>query len=307
MKTSDEKRSNVTTFKDTDKDKVYKMEIVWSNVVRFTLLHLMAMGGIYYASFVQQSTLWWHFCYYFVSALGITAGAHRLWSHRSYKANLPLRVLLVCLGSMAYENSIFEWVRDHRVHHKYTDTNADPHNSTRGFFFSHIGWLLVRKHPEVIAKGRALPLDDVRRDPVVMFQHRHKYAFMTVFTFLLPTVVPCALWGEGFMASYMLCVLRYCLVLHATWAVNSFAHMFGDRPYDKNINPSENPLVAIFAAGEGFHNFHHVFPCDYSTSEYGLRLNLTTLFIQAMSRLGWAWDLRKMSPGTVEARKKRTG
>ncbi len=70
------------------------------------------------------------------------------------------------------QNSIFEWVRDHRVHHKYTDTDADPHNSTRGFFFSHIGWLLVHKHPEVIAKGRALPLDDVRRDSVVMFQHR---------------------------------------------------------------------------------------------------------------------------------------
>ena len=75
---------------------------------------------------------------------------------------------------------------DHRVHHKYTDTNADPHNSTRGFFFSHMGWLLVKKHPDVIRKGKALSFDDLRNDPIIMFQHRHKYLFMAVFTFGLP-------------------------------------------------------------------------------------------------------------------------
>ena len=89
-------------------------------------------------------------------------------------------------SSLRTQNSLFEWVRDHRVHHKYTDTNADPHNALRGFFFSHVGWLLVKKHPDVAAKGKQLNFDDIYADKVVMFQHKYKFAFMAVFTFGIP-------------------------------------------------------------------------------------------------------------------------
>lgn len=71
------------------------------------------------------------------------------------------------------QNDIFEWARDHRVHHKYSETDADPHNALRGFFFSHIGWLMVRKHPDVIEKGRKLELSDLKADKVVMFQRKY--------------------------------------------------------------------------------------------------------------------------------------
>lgn len=70
------------------------------------------------------------------------------------------------------QNDIYEWARDHRVHHKYSETDADPHNAVRGFFFSHVGWLLVRKHPDVIEKGGRLELSDLKADKVVMFQRR---------------------------------------------------------------------------------------------------------------------------------------
>lgn len=70
------------------------------------------------------------------------------------------------------QNSIYDWVRDHRVHHKYSETNADPHNAKRGFFFAHIGWLLVRKHPDVLNKGRQISLLDLVEDKVVMFQKK---------------------------------------------------------------------------------------------------------------------------------------
>lgn len=300
----DNQTSRHETDKKTDE---YKMQIVWQNIIRFTILHIIGLFGVYQCLYTSLPSLLFHLGYYLTSAIGITAGAHRLWSHRSYKANLPLRIMLACMGSMAYENSIFEWARDHRVHHKFTDTDADPHNSSRGFFFSHIGWLLVRKHPDVITKGRLLSLDDLYQDKVVMFQHRHKYSFMMIFTFILPTIIPMLLWNENFWTSYTICILRYVAVLHATWAVNSFAHMFGSKPYDKSINPSENPFVALIAAGEGFHNFHHVFPYDYSTSEYGLKLNPTTWFINTMKTLNWASDLKKVTPTTLAARKERTG
>jgi fatty-acid desaturase len=104
--------------------------------------------------------------------LGITAGAHRLWAHRTYKAKLPLRILLMLAQTFALQNDIHEWVRDHRVHHKFTDTDADPHNSTRGFFFSHMGWLMVKKHKDVFIKGKTVDMSDVASDPVVRFQRK---------------------------------------------------------------------------------------------------------------------------------------
>lgn len=108
----------------------------------------------------------------FFSGIGITAGVHRLWSHRAYKARLPLRIFLMLCQSLAFQNSIYEWTRDHRVHHKFTDTNADPHNSRRGFFFAHMGWLMCKKHPDVKEKGKQIDMSDLEADPVVMFQKK---------------------------------------------------------------------------------------------------------------------------------------
>ncbi len=70
------------------------------------------------------------------------------------------------------QNDIYEWARDHRVHHKYSETDADPHNATRGFFFSHVGWLLVKKHPDVLNKGKTIDLSDLWADPIIRFQRR---------------------------------------------------------------------------------------------------------------------------------------
>lgn len=108
----------------------------------------------------------------FVNTQGITSGAHRLWAHRAYKAKLPLRIFLCICQTIALQNHIYEWVRDHRVHHKFTETDADPHNAARGFFFSHIGWLLVKKHKDVMIKGKTVDMSDLEADPVVRFQRK---------------------------------------------------------------------------------------------------------------------------------------
>ena len=106
----------------------------------------------------------------------------------------------------------------------------------------------------------------------------------------------------------MICaVMRYTFALNITWCVNSVAHMWGNKPYDKHINPAENIFVTFGAIGEGYHNYHHAFPKDYSTSEYGWRLNLTTLFIDFMAKIGQASERKKMSSDAVFRRKQRTG
>ncbi|XP_063817503.1 stearoyl-CoA desaturase [Pseudophryne corroboree] len=284
------------------------MRIVWRNVILMSLLHIGALYGVLVLPLAKPATLVFAVVCFMLSALGVTAGAHRLWSHRSYKAKLPLRIFLAVANTMAFQNDIYEWARDHRAHHKYSETDADPHNAMRGFFFSHIGWLLLRKHPDVIEKGKKLDLSDLHADKVVMFQRRHYKKLILLMCFIVPTVIPCYFWDESFsVAFYVPCILRYALVLNATWLVNSAAHMFGNRPYDKNINPRENRFVAIGAIGEGFHNYHHTFPYDYSSSEFGIRYNLTTCFIDLMGYLGLASDCKKVSKETVMARRMRTG
>ncbi|XP_017320070.1 stearoyl-CoA desaturase b [Ictalurus punctatus] len=311
-----QKENGERTWVDDAFDESYKekegvsppLKIVWRNVVLMTLLHIGAVYGLTLIPSAKASTLLWAWVCFIISATGVTAGAHRLWSHRSYKAKLPLRIYLAFANSMAFQNDIYEWARDHRVHHKYSETHADPHNARRGFFFSHVGWLLVRKHPEVIEKGSKLDVSDLKADPVVMFQRRYYKSSVVVICFIIPTLVPWYFWGESLWVAYFIPgLLRYAMVLNATWLVNSAAHMWGMRPFDHNINPRENMFVAFSAVGEGFHNYHHTFPYDYATSEHGGFLNFTKVFIDLMCYIGLAQDCKKPSHDTIMARVKRTG
>lgn len=285
-----------------------RRNIVWKNVVLMSLLHLAAVYSLVLIPKAQPLTLLWAYFCFLLTALGVTAGAHRLWSHRSYKAKLPLRIFLAAANSMAFQNDIFEWARDHRVHHKYSETDADPHNARRGFFFAHIGWLFVRKHRDVIEKGRKLDFTDLLEDPVVRFQRKYYKITVVLMCFVVPTLVPWCIWGESLWNSYFLAsILRYTISLNVTWLVNSAAHMYGNRPYDKHISPRQNPLVTLGAIGEGFHNYHHTFPYDYSASEFGLNFNPTTWFIDIMCWLGLATDRKRATKPVVEARKAKTG
>lgn len=184
-----------------------------------------------------------------------------------------------------------------RVHHKYQDSNADPHNASRGLFFSHIGWLMVNEHPDVEEKRRTIDMSDIMRDPIAMFQKRNYWILMPIVSMVMPTVLPFYLWGESMWNAYHVCVaFRYMYSLHDTFLVNSFAHSTGMRPYDKGIKPSDHPLIAVLTLGEGWHNYHHVFPWDYKTAELGnYRYNFTTAFIDFFSKIGWAYDLKTVS------------
>ncbi|XP_052825703.1 stearoyl-CoA desaturase 5 isoform X1 [Octopus bimaculoides] len=293
---------------ETHTQKRPPMKIVWRNVILMTVLHLSALYSLTLLPLAHCYTLIWSLCVYMYAGIGITAGSHRLWAHRAYKAKLPMRALLASMQSAAFQNDIYDWSRDHRVHHKYSETDADPHNAKRGFFFSHVGWLLVRKHPDVTAKGKLLDTNDLLNDPVVHFQRKYYALSVVIFCFAIPTLVPYIFWNENLWNAYFLAgVLRYCCGLNATWLVNSAAHMWGYRPYDKRINPAENICVSLGSMGEGFHNYHHTFPQDYATSEYGWRINLTTFFIDFMAFLGQAYDRKTIDRDTIRRRRDRTG
>jgi len=290
-----------------DNDEPYNDKIVWQNIGKFIVLHGLALYGVTLLPSLSWMSLTWLLCSAWFAGLGITGGAHRLWAHKTYKAKLPLRILLTVANSMAGQNSILVWSRDHRVHHKCSETVGDPHNAKRGFFFAHMGWLLVRKHPAVSKAGKTISMSDLEEDSIVMFQHRHYIPLFILTAFVLPTIIPSYLWGETLTNGYFIAVMRYVLTLHFTWLVNSAAHLYGNKPYDVNIGPTENMVVSLCAMGEGFHNYHHTFPYDYSTSEWGLSHNMTTAFINFMARIGQAYKLRTANPATVTARALRTG
>lgn len=299
-------REIITNLRNLDWSKV-----VWRNLILFALLHLYSVYGLYLAVFYAKwTTIFFGGVLYFMAALGITMGAHRLWSHRSFKARAPLRFVLAIFQTIAFQNDIFEWARDHRVHHKYSETDADPHNARRGFFFSHMGWLMYRKHPMVIEKGRGLDVSDLQADPIVRFQRKYYLQLVLLLCFVLPTVIPWMYWGESFLTALMVSgLLRYTIVLHITWFVNSLAHWVGNKPYDKSIYPSQNSVVAYLALGEGWHNYHHVFPWDYRTAELGglVNYNITCLVIDFCAKIGLAYDLRTVKPEMIKSRVNRTG
>ena len=274
-------------------------------VAYITWVHFLGFAGLLRLHSCAWQTLVFACILYFVSGTGITAGAHRLWAHRSYEACLPLRIFLMLCCSLANQGSIYHWARDHRVHHKFSETDADPHNACRGLFFSHMGWLLTKKHPDVIKKGKLLSTEDLKGDPVVMFQRRLDPWFSLGICFLLPGLVA-TLWGDSFYNGVMVAgMARYVCVLHGTWLVNSIGHLYGMRPYDPRSNPSENFIVSIFALGEGWHNWHHKYPFDYAASEYGvlIQFNTTKLLIDSWARLGLVHN-RKRALKMWERRKK---
>ena len=294
---------------ETPKEK-YQRRIVWRNVIVFTYLHLGALYGVYLVfTSAKLLTTAFGFLLYVMSGLGITAGAHRLWAHKAYKVKWPLEILLMIFNTIAFQDAAVDWARDHRLHHKYSETNADPHNATRGFFFAHVGWLLCRKHPDIKEKGKGIDMNDLKNNPILAFQKRHYKILMPLLCFVMPTVVPVLCWNETWSNAYFIpTVLRYVFTLNATWLVNSAAHLFGNKPYDKFINPSENKGVALTAFGEGWHNYHHVFPWDYKTAELGnYRFNVTTAFIDFFAKIGWAYDLKMVPSDMVQKRVKRTG
>jgi len=296
---------NLEEYKGPTPPKQY----VWRNIILFVYLHMSAIYGVYLLfTEAMKYTILATYILYLMGGLGITAGAHRLWAHRSYKARLPLRALLVFFNTLAFQNDVIEWARDHRVHHKFSETDADPHNATRGFFFAHMGWLMVRKHPEVRTKGKGIDMSDLYADPLLRFQKKYYILLLVLVCFVIPTYVPHFLWGENLRVAFFTCgLLRYTWTLHMTWLVNSAAHMVGMRPYDQSISPSENRLVSLGAIGEGWHNYHHTFPFDYKTSELGWKINLTTMFIDFFWLIGLAYDLKTVPKETIEKRAKRTG
>ena len=278
------------------KDKIYKYNINYKNTVFIISNHILALYSIQYIDSIY--TLGLIVLQYQLCGISITTGSHRLWSHRSFKAKDPLRFLLMLFISMSNQGSIYHWVRDHRVHHKHSDTELDPHNINKGFFFSHIGWLLTNKSPEVIKAGKEIDCNDLLNDWIVVL-NKLLWPYLDIFMcYIVPSLYGYYMYSSLLKGFLLFGCLRWVLLSHATWSVNSFAHKYGKKPF-RNIPPSDNKYVSLITTGEGWHNWHHSYPYDYASSDEGifLRWNPTKLLIDVFSLIGQTYDLKRKVKG----------
>ena len=261
----------------------------WTNTIFIATAHAVAAFAIVYMAAIHFS--WWTlgigFVWFALCGLSITGGYHRLFAHKAYEANALLRAFYLFFGAASVQNSALNWSADHRVHHARTDERQDPYNIKKGFWWAHIGWVFFKVH-----KDRTNAVRDLRADPLVVFQDRYYIPLAILSGVVLPAALG-LLWGDPLGALLVAGFLRLVVQWHATFSVNSFAHMIGKRPYSKLCSARDSFWTALLTLGEGYHNFHHRFQADYRNGIRWYHLDPTKWWVWTLSKIGITRNLRR--------------
>src|SRR3989344_7912715 len=267
--------------------------INWTNTLFLTLTPLIGLVGtillVGHGSF-HWGTLWLALGLMAASGISITGGYHRVFAHRSYQASWPVRFFFLMFGIGAFEGSVLEWCTDHRNHHLHTDTDKDPYNIKRGFWFAHIGWLLMLDPTQRDFNN----VKDLKRDALVRFQHTYFVPLAIFMGFLLPMGIA-ALWGDPWGGLLIAGALRITAVQQTTFCINSVCHMFGKHDHAPEKSPRDNGMTALLTFGEGFHSFHHRFPVDYRNGFHFYHYDPTKWVIKLLSWVGLTKNLIKVN------------
>lgn len=275
-------------------------EINWVPAIILTATPIAALTLIpwYAFSFDFSTAAWVSFVVLlFLNGLSITGGYHRLWAHRAYEAHWSLRLVFMLFGAMSIQNSILIWASGHRTHHRYVDdVDLDPYSAKRGFWFSHIGWML-RNYPSGVPNFSNA--NDLLNDKMVMFQHNHYVPLVLVMNIGLPLALGWMLgdlWGVFLLGG----LLRLVVSHHVTFFINSLAHMWGTRPYTDENTARDNPLLAFVTYGEGYHNYHHIFQYDYRNGVKWWQFDPTKWLIFSLSWIGITKNLKRCSDFAIQ-------
>lgn len=278
--------------------------IPWNRINWTTSIFLAVINTL---SIVAVPLYIWHFgldwfqvalflFFYIATGLSITLGYHRLFSHLSFKAKMPVKLATLVFGACAFENSALDWSSDHRKHHKFVDHEDDPYDISKGFFWAHIGWLFVKLTPETMDN-----VNDLKRDRLVMWQHRWCIPIAFVVGFGLPTLLGW-LWNGpvGALGAFLIAgVFRVFVVQHCTFFINSLCHTIGKQPYSTRHTARDSAVMALFTFGEGYHNYHHEFQHDYRNGVKPTNFDPTKWTIWTLEKLGLVSDLRRVPAAKI--------
>jgi stearoyl-CoA desaturase (delta-9 desaturase) len=242
---------------------------------------------------------------YIATALGVTVGFHRLFTHRAFKAKPAVRATFAILGSAAIEGPVISWVADHRKHHAFSDSEGDPHSphvdhghgwkgALKGLWHAHWGWLFIHTHRG--NKQRYAP--DLLKDPLIRWVDRTFVLWVTV-GLLVPfglgwliggtfeSALTGLLWGG---------LVRMLVVHHVTYSINSLCHFFGRKDYVTGDESRNLLWLSPFTFGESWHNNHHAFPTSYRHGLKAWQLDISAGVIWLLEKTGLAWDVVRVSP-----------
>lgn len=227
-------------------------------------------------------------------------GYHRLWAHRAYRATTLLKLFFAVAGSAAGAGTIRRFARDHRAHHRYTDTDRDPHSVHKGFFHTHLGWVIFKQDPKRIGR---VNIDDIDADPIVVWQHCNYIKLFVLIGIIVPTVFCGWLWADWVGGLVFGGILRTCFTQQCILCINSVAHSIGERPFDSSSSARNNALMALITNGEGYHNFHHQFPSDYRNGIEWYDWDPSKWTIYVCERLGLAHDIKRFRYNEISKRR----
>lgn len=263
----------------------------WGNTLFLLVTPAMALVALpwYLAT---QGLGWLEFFLFAVmtsaTGFGITVGYHRMLAHQSFEGSRAARFLLLVFGAAAVQNSALKWCSDHRYHHRFVDKEGDPYNRSRGFFYSHIGWIFYNDPAERSYDNAR----DLAEDPLIAWQHRWYLPLAAGVGFGLPTLVGWAM-GNALAGFLFGGLFRLLFVHHGTFLINSAAHTFGHRPYSTKTTARDCWWLAFFTNGEGFHNFHHAFANDYRNGLHWYQWDPSKWMILAMNLVGLSRNLQR--------------
>ena len=240
---------------------------------------------------------------YLFTGFGVAAGLHRLFTHRSFKANRVLKVTLAVAGSMALEGSLISWVAIHRRHHMFSDQPEDPHSpyrygvrfsqTLRGFLWAHVGWLFAADPTETQRFAPDLLKD---RDLVIV---NKLFPVLAIGSLAIPFAIGWLIWGTlaGAIAAFFWAgLVRMALLHHVTWSINSVCHLWGRRPFATSDFSGNVAPLALLSFGESWHNFHHSAPASARHGVLAHQMDPAARLIRWFEIAGWATKVRWPTP-----------
>jgi len=237
---------------------------------------------------------------HFLRAIGLTLAFHRYFAHRAFRMNRGARFVWTLLGTAAMQKGPLWWAGHHVNHHKFADRDGDPHSPmVSGFYHAHIGWFLDDTKHDRVEKSNPVVRDFSSAAEIAWLDRRFVVPPLALAAALyLAGGVPWLVWG-------------FCLptmtLAHATFAINTINHLFGSRRFETADDSRNNPLTALFAAGEGWHNNHHRFQRAARNGFYWWEFDPTWYVIRAMQAVGLVWDVQPVPKRIYdEARRLKT-
>lgn len=272
-------------------------KIYWPNVIYLVASPLITLTLVPY--YVYTRGFDWRIWLFTLimgccTSVSITGGYHRLFAHRSYSAKTWVKLFYLLFGGASFQGSVMKWATDHRRHHRYVDTEKDPYNINQGFWYAHIGWLLVEDDPNYTDKFA----QDLFQDRLIYLQHKYYLWVAFGIGVLLPTLV--GYWmGSALGGFAVAAALRLVVTNHSTFFINSLCHTLGRQPYSDDHSARDSYLMAFLAFGEGYHNFHHQFQSDYRNGIRWYDWDPTKWTVNLLATVGSAYNLKKISDATI--------